>query len=302
LNCTIALETRIGSRPMNQDRLGHWRTGRALLMVVADGLGGHLRGELAAQVSVDYFGSAFQRDARPALADPQQFLTRAMAAAHTAILREAYKLGLPDVPRTVIVACVVQDGHAYWAHIGDCRLYLVRQGRIVVRTRDHTVVQQLLNEGRIAEEAASTHPERNRILQCLGGYQVPRPDPVEKARLARNDVLLLCSDGLWGPLTHRQLLHSLLTEPLKDALGELAELAEQRAGPQCDNVSALAMSWGEDEIAPADGPSTIPSYELPTDVQDFTATDLDFLRMSDEDIEKAIAEIKAALRKTPPER
>jgi serine/threonine protein phosphatase PrpC len=296
LNCVLAQESLIGARPMNQDRLGHWRTGRSLLMVVADGLGGHLRGELAAQVSVEYFGTAFQRDARPALADPEQFLARAMGGAHVAIMREAYKQGLPDVPRTVIVACVVQDGYAYWTHVGDCRLYLVRQGRIHVRTRDHTVVQQLLDEGRIREEALSTHPERNRILQCLGGYQAPRPDPCAKARLARNDVLLLCSDGLWGPLTHRQLLHSLHTRPLEEAIADLAVLAEHRAGPQCDNVTVLAMSWGEDEVADA-GPPTVPRYDLPTDVQDFGATQPDFLRMSDEDIEKAIAEIKAALRK-----
>ena len=302
MNCTVAHQTRIGARAMNQDRLGHWRSGRSLLMVVADGLGGHLRGELAAQVSVDYFGTAFQRDARPALVDPEQFLSRAMTGAHAAILREAFKLGLPDVPRTVIVACVVQDGHAYWAHIGDCRLYLVRQGRIQMRTRDHTIVQQLLDEGRIQEEAISTHPERNRILQCLGGYQVPRPDRIEKTRLAKNDFVILCSDGLWGPLTHRQLLHSLLTRPLQEALDDLAVLAEHRSGPQCDNVTVLAMNWGEEEVAPTDGPPTVPTYELPTDVQDFTATDPDFLRMSDEDIEKAIAEIKAALRKTPPTR
>jgi serine/threonine protein phosphatase PrpC len=298
VNCSLAFETRIGARTTNQDRLGHWRTGRSLLMVVADGLGGHLRGELAAQVSVDYFGAAFQRDARPTLADPQQFLNRAMAGAHVAILREAYKLGLPDVPRTVIVACVVQDGHAYWAHVGDCRFYLVRGGRIIVQTRDHTVVQQLLDSGRIQEEMASTHPERNRILQCLGGFQSPRPDPIAKARLARNDLLLLCSDGLWGPLTQRHLLHALATRSLKEALVELAELAEQRSGPQCDNVTVLALSWGEDPVAAAERPAAIPSYDLPTDVQDFTATDLDFLRMSDEDIDKAIAEIKAALRKT----
>jgi hypothetical protein len=80
---------------------------------------------------------------------------------------------------------------------------------------------------------------------------------------------------------------------------ELAQLAEQRSGAQCDNVTVLAMSWGEEAVAVADEPGTIPSYDLPTDVQDFTATDLDFLRMSDEDIDKAIAEIKAALRKTP---
>jgi hypothetical protein len=109
-------------------------------------------------------------------------------------------------------------------------------------------------------------------------------------------VLLLCSDGLWGPLTHRQLLHSLLTRPLEEAIADLAVLAEHRAGPQCDNVTALAMSWGEDEV-PDQGPRTVPRYDLPTDVQDFSATQPDFMRMSDEDIEKAIADIKAALRK-----
>lgn len=302
MNCTIVQESRIGARSMNQDRVGHWRTAHSLLMVVADGLGGHLHGEIAAQIAVQYFGGAFQRDARPVLAEPEQFLSRSIAGAHAAILREAERRELADTPRTVIVACVVQGGHAYWMHIGDCRLYLVRRGRIVLRTRDHTVVQQLLDEGRIREEALTTHPDRNRLLQCLGSLQAPRPAAGESARLKKNDLLLLCSDGLWGPLTQRQLLHSLMTKELKQAIPELVELAETRAGPQCDNVSVLAMCWGEDEIAPADEPRTVPAEELPTDVQDFTATDPDFLRMSDADIEKAIADIKAALRKTPPQR
>jgi len=185
LNCTLASESRIGTRLTNQDRVGYWRTERSLLMVVADGLGGHQGGELAAQIATDHFGDAFQRGARPALADPKNFLSTTLNDAHGAILREAYRLGLPDGPRTVIVACLVQDGNAFWAHIGDCRLYLVRQGRIVVQTRDHTVVQQLVDSGSIPEEAACTHPERNRILQCLGGYLPPRPDPIAKTRLAR---------------------------------------------------------------------------------------------------------------------
>lgn len=297
MNCSLAFETRLGTRLVNQDRIGHWRTGHSLLMVVADGLGGHLRGELAAQIAVDYFAASFERDAHPVLEHPQQFLYRALVGAHSAILRQAHELGLPDVPRTVIVACVVQDGHAYWTHVGDCRLYLVRQGRILVQTRDHTVVQHLLDSGRIHEEAVSTHPERNRILQCLGGYQPPRPDPIVKARLARDDLLLLCSDGLWGPLPQRQLVHSLSTLPLRQALGELTQLAEQRAGSQCDNVSVLAMCWGEDEVAALDSPETIATCEQSTDVYDFGATEPDYLRMSDADVEKAIAEIKAALRK-----
>jgi serine/threonine protein phosphatase PrpC len=298
LKCTLAQETRIGARKMNQDRIGYWRTGHALLMVVADGLGGHLHGEIAAQVAVQHFATAFQRDARPLLGAPDVFLSRSMNGAHGAILREAQRLDLSDTPRTVIVACVVQEGYAYWTHVGDCRLYLVRRGSILQRTRDHTVVQQLLDAGRIREEAITTHPDRNRLLQCLGSMQAPRPETVERARLKRDDLIVLCSDGLWGPLTQRQLLHALVTRELKQAVPQLADLAEVRAGPQCDNVSLLAMAWGEDEVVPADEPPTVPAEELPTDVQDFTATDPDFMRMSDEDIEKAIADIKAALRKT----
>jgi serine/threonine protein phosphatase PrpC len=119
----------------------------------------------------------------------------------------------------------------------------VRQGRIVLRSRDHTVVQHLLDEGRIREEAMATHPHRNRLLQCLGGIQQPQPDWPPAVRLAGHDILLLCSDGFWGPLTPRQLLHALLSKPLAEAIPELVELAERCAGPECDNISVLAMTW-----------------------------------------------------------
>jgi len=291
---SIAHDTRIGTRRSNQDRLGCWSTDQTLLMAVADGLGGHLHGEVAAELATALLATAFAREARPRLADPGSFLQRSIAAAHAAILREADRRGLPDSPRTVLVACVIQDGYAYWTHVGDSRLYLVREGRVVHRTRDHTVVQRLIDEGRIREEAVASHPERNRLLQCLGGYQSPRPEPVERARLERNDIVVLCSDGLWGPLTQRQLLHALASRELKDAIPELVTLAEHRAGRECDNVSVVAMAWGDDAVPL---PEAAAPQEPRTDIQDFTATDLDFLRMSDEDIDKAIAELKDALRK-----
>ena len=170
MNYDVVKETRIGTRRMNQDCIGSWSTSACLLMSVADGLGGHLHGEVAAQMAIGLLGVSFEREARPRIADPGAFLARAIGAAHVAILREAEKRRLSDTPRTVFVACLVQDGHAYWMHVGDSRLYLIRQGRIVHRTRDHTVVQQLIDEGRIREEAITSHPERNRLLQCLGGY------------------------------------------------------------------------------------------------------------------------------------
>jgi serine/threonine protein phosphatase PrpC len=299
---SILHDSRIGKRKVNQDRVGHWSTPEALLMVVADGMGGHVHGEIAAQVTVELLGRAFHQEARPKLAQPEGFLARNVAAAHTAILLDAQARKMPEAPRTVVVACLVQDGHAYWAHTGDCRLYLFRNSRIHARTRDHSVVQQLVDEGRIREEAVTTHPERNRLLQCLGGVRSPRVDSA-KERLAKNDILLLCSDGLWGPLTQRQLLNALLTQPLDQAVASLVTLAESRAGGECDNISVVAMSWGEEQVRlTEDGPSTVPYEELRTDVQDFTATDVEFLRMSDEDVDKAIDEIKAALRKNATQR
>ena len=292
----IAQASRLGARQINQDRIGQWSTPQTVLMAVADGLGGHLHGEIAAQIAVEVLGKHFQLEARPKLPEPAQFLPRVVMAAHAAILRESRVRELRDVPRTVLAACVVQDGFAHWAHTGDSRLYLFRKGRIHARTRDHSIVQQLVDAGRIREEAVASHPERNRLLQCLGGPQSPRIDAASE-RLAKDDILLLCSDGFWGPLTQRQMLNILLTQPLEEAIAGLAALAETRAGSDCDNTSVVALRWGEEEVRAAeDGPHTVPYAELPTNVQDFTATDLDYLRMSDEDVEKAIADIKAALR------
>ena len=296
----LAKETRLGARRINQDRVGHWQTSDAALLVVADGLGGHARGEVAAELAVELMGAAFQREAKPKLADPDAFLARAMDEGHAAIMLEGERLRLPETPRTVIVACVLQDGCAYWTHVGDCRLYYFRQGRILHRTRDHTVVQQLIDQGRIREEAAASHPERNRLIQCLGGYQKPRLEAPQRERLAKDDILVLCSDGLWGPLTQRQMLHALLSRKLDEAIPELVQLAETRAGPQCDNVTVLAMRWDEEHVGEKTLPLT-PQYGRATEVRDFTATDPDFVHMTDEEIEKAIEELKEALRKgTPP--
>jgi serine/threonine protein phosphatase PrpC len=287
----LCQETRIGTRRMNQDRMGHWATSECMLMAVADGLGGHPYGEVAAEIAIALLAAAFEREAQPRLADPGDFLNRAINAGHAAIVREGERRGVTDTPRTVLVACIVQDGHAYWTHVGDSRLYLIRDGRIVTRTRDHTVVQQLVDSGRIREESVTTHPERNRLLQCLGGYEPPRPAPLTKERLEQHDILLLCSDGFWNPLTQRQLLHALMSRELQAAIPELVELAERRAGPDCDNISVVAMRWAEPTVAGAPQPER-------TEVRDFTATDLDYVRMTDEDIDRAIAELKAALRKS----
>jgi len=299
-------DTRIGKRPYQQDRLAHWRTDDALFLVVADGMGGHAHGDVAAQITVDCLGGAFRGEAKPTVPDPDAFLYRSIGLAHAMVLHQTQRQGLArdplNSPRTTVVACLVQGGYAYWSFVGDSRFYIIRDGRILARTRDHTPVQMLIDAGRIREEAAATHPDRNKLLQCLGGPRPPRAEPTAQARLHPGDILLLCSDGFWGPLTQRQLLMGLLGKDLKQALPELVSLAETRAGPRCDNISVLAAQWLEKAVpAPAE-PMTVPMSEVPTDVRDFGATEPDFLRMSDEEIDRQIAEIRQALKKNDPEK
>ena len=248
---TLFQDTRAGKRPYNEDRLGCWQRDDALLLAVADGMGGHDHGEIAAQIAVDQLGKSFDAEARPKLAAPDRFLASAIGESHAQIAEQARRRKLHNTPRTTVVACVVQDGQAWWSHVGDSRLYLIRKGRVAARTRDHTYVQQLVDSGKIREEAAENHPDRNRVMRCLGGSQPPSIDPAQSMALETDDVLLLCSDGLWGPLTQRQILIGLIGRNPASALPELIALAEARAGAHCDNISVVAMHWQALESAAA---------------------------------------------------
>jgi serine/threonine protein phosphatase PrpC len=249
----IFQDSRIGGRPLNEDRLGHHSTSDALVMVVADGLGGHGHGEVAAEAAVRSIVATFQRQARPRLASPQAFLADAMAGAHTAILAQTNLRKLDDQPRTTCVVCVVQDGVACWAHAGDSRLYVLRNGRVLTRTRDHSRVQMLIDEGRITETEARVHPARNALTSCLGGDISPRFEFSEQLPLRRGDILLLCSDGLWGPLADDAPLALLSLRNAVKAAPGLLDRVESAAGPGRDNLSLLLMAWegGESsDVAP----------------------------------------------------
>ncbi len=293
-------DSRIGARSYQEDRVAHWSTRAALLMVIADGMGGHRNGEMAAQIAVDTLGFDFKRDAKPRVARPEEFVGKSLAHAHAAIQQEAKKMGLPETPATVAVACLVQDGMAYWNHVGDSRLYLLRHGRVVARTKDHSRVQQLVDQGRIREEAIPFHPDRNKLTQCLGASGHPKIGAGEGARLQKDDIVLLCSDGLWGPLSPRQLVNALIARDVRSAVAELVALAESRAGTECDNVSAVAMCWGEEMAIPATEPLDPGGDEPRTEPQGGDGSDTAYLRMSDEDIERAIADIRAAVRRNKP--
>jgi len=239
----IYQDSRRGSRRSNQDRIAYCYSKEALLLLLADGMGGHLHGEVAAQLAAQFISEAFRREAKPTLGDPVLFLRQAMSGAHRAILEHASAAGLAESPRTTCVACVVQDSLACWAHAGDSRLYHIREGRIAAQTKDHSHVQRLIDEGRIREEAYGAHPERNLIYSCLGSNAPPQVDVSEQTRLDLGDTLLLCSDGLWGPLSGKIICAALQRSGIMQAVPELLDEAERRAGRSCDNLSAIAVTW-----------------------------------------------------------
>lgn len=299
---TIYQESRIGRRKNNQDRLAYSYSRDALLMVVADGMGGHLHGEVASHICVQFITEAFQRDARPVLQDPSMFLSRALTNAHNAILDYAFDKNLEEAPRTTVVACIVQDGFAYWAHAGDSRLYVLRQGRIAMHTRDHSRVQLMMDQGLLNAEEAARHPGRNRVYSCLGGNHAPQVEFSKRLPLRDGDVLALCTDGVWGPLGDAALTAGLSEPDIMQAVPALLSRAEELAGQSCDNLSMIAMRWHDDATEPhADAVSTqtmaLDNFTTQLESFDTSRTPASRYDISDDDIEKAISEINAAIQK-----
>ncbi|SMB22874.1 Serine/threonine protein phosphatase [Sterolibacterium denitrificans] len=240
---SIFQESRIGKRKSNQDRMNYSYTRDALLMVVADGMGGHLHGELAAQIAVQTLSESFKSQARTLLADPFQFLSRSLSQAHLAINQYAGKHGLSEAPRTTCIACVVQNNTAHWAHVGDSRLYVIRDAAVLAQTRDHSHVKMLLEQGKIDAAEAARHPARNLVYSCLGGPNPPEIEFSRKTPLQKGDVIALCTDGVWSPFTDDALVRTLATHTPMAAVPQLLDQAEHLAGRHCDNLTLLAMQW-----------------------------------------------------------
>lgn len=293
---SIYQASRQGGRRYNQDRVAYSYSRDALLLVVADGMGGHLHGELAAQTTVQTLAEAFQRHARPKLKDPAGFLQGAMQRAHDAINDHAITHKLLETPHTTCVACVVQDDTVWWAHVGDSRLYLFSDSGLVTRTRDHSTVQQLCDDGLITEDEMKTHPDRNKIYNCLGGYIPPEVEVSRPMPLAEQDSILLCTDGLWGMLTAEQIAATLRAFPLARAVEFLMDHAELRAGHSGDNLSAVAMTWGVQTESGSQSVSTLsmPLNSFTTKMDEFAPTPTD---LAEDEVERAIAEIQNAIKK-----
>jgi protein phosphatase len=303
---SIYQESRKGGRLVNQDRMGYLYTRRSLLMMVADGMGGHARGEVAAETTLQTLATIFQRDAKPTLADPAAFLEHAIQAAHRDLHRYRAENRLPEAPRTTVVACVVQEGIATWAHVGDSRLYLLRGGSIAHRTFDHSRVQGLVASGLIRPEDVKDHPERNRIHNCVGAFVAPKVEIVRKVALHPGDTMLLCSDGLWGALSDSDITEAFGHLTVMRAVPELMSKAMAESGAEPDNCTAIAMSWAGaesmDMIPPTESPVStlvIPEGSIASTVQiPPPGEPSPDEALSEEQINDAVAEIQRAIQRS----
>jgi len=296
---SIFQDSALGARAVNQDRMGYCFTRSSLLMLLADGMGGHLRGEVAAQLAMQTAASVFQRSARPALTDPIGFLDFALRQAHREILQYQKLHGLPEAPRTTVVACVVQGGRAWWAHAGDSRLYRVRDGALLERTRDHSKVESLVALGLLQPDEQERHPERNKVLNCLGSPFEPTIEIGGGVDLLPGDLLLLCSDGLWSCIPEAALCSRLAEGPVSAVVPELVRDAVIAGGRGADNTTALAMSWeGEDRTVDTLGATALPDGAVTTTIA-FGQFDADASPdLSEDEIERTIREIRTAIEKS----
>lgn len=231
-----------GHRPENQDKVEVLVEGPSALIVVVDGMGGHAEGARASELTVEALRKCFEEAGAPVF-DPQGFLTRALALAHERVVEAGEGISMEQRPRATCAVCLVQDSGAYWAHVGDSRVYQLRGGTVSRRSRDHSHVELLLKEGLIGEEEVRNHPMRNYVECCLGG-DVPLPDMsvAERIRVATGDVLLVCTDGFWSGNEEDEIgALSMDGEELAIGLRRLADQAVSRNTPHSDNTSVAAL-------------------------------------------------------------
>lgn len=281
----------LGNRSMNQDRCLVMEAPDAILLCLADGMGGHPKGEMAAQILMDNARRAFLTSRKP-ITSPHFFLSGLMDLSHQQILEFGRNQEPPIEPRTTGVICLVQEDNAYWAHIGDSRLYIMRNGVIHMRTDDHSYVEHLRQQGIISAAQVHTHKYRNYVTRCLGGSNNrPVAELSGPHQLNEKDIVLLCSDGFWGPLGERALVERLFQDqnPLLGGIRELANQAESSSAPESDNVTVVALRWNERAVnlQPADFSMSLSkrkksNLEAPTDVVDVDQAINDLKRIVDD--------------------
>ena len=234
-------QTHIGLvRENNQDAMEYGTlSDTAQYAVVCDGMGGANGGNIASKIAVEVIGSrirdAYRENADPG--SPELLLTSAMATANVGVFDRAQKDEELSGMGTTVVAVITCGHTAYISHVGDSRLYLYRDGVLTQITRDHSVVQELIESGQITEEEARSHPRKNYITRALGVVSEEYGE-YDELELADGDRLLLCTDGLTNEVLTDEI-GNILSLPAEEAAQTLVRSALDGGG--MDNITVVLM-------------------------------------------------------------
>jgi protein phosphatase len=210
---------------------------RGVVFVVADGMGGHRGGEIASRIAVRTILAFYTADSGT---DRAKALTRAFHEANQTIIQEAVSDSALFGMGTTCTALALHQGRAYFAHVGDSRCYLVRRGKILQVTNDHSIVGEMVRSGILSDEDARTHPKRNVITRSLGAQPDVMAETPESVALEVGDTFLLCSDGLTGYLSDIDLSVVLATHAPEEACKILVRMANEQGGR--DNITVQVIT------------------------------------------------------------
>jgi serine/threonine protein phosphatase PrpC len=247
----LALKTtyisQTGQRKRNEDTCGYWTSDTACCWVVSDGAGGHGSGDIASQLVVDTTLEQFANKQEVS----EQAVTDLTTGAHAAVM--SHKHDNPDgddMHATVTILLIDADTRqAVWAHVGDTRVYLFRQRKIALQTRDHSLVQQLIDAGYGDADIIRTHPQRNMLTSAIGsGDELTISVSGAPILVEEGDIFLMCTDGWWEYVEEHvmeEMLHDANSE--QEWLDAMAARVEASAKENADNYTAVVVLVGEME-------------------------------------------------------
>lgn len=240
---TYKVITGTGNRENNEDSAVCLEHNGNYCFVVADGLGGHGKGEVASQKVIEVFQRLFEKN----ITETDSFLQIAFETAQAEVIATQKSANAMLEMKTTAVALVVVDGKCQWGHIGDSRLYLFNKNKIVTRTLDHSVPQMLVLAGEIKEKHVAKHPDRNRLLRVIGiEWDSPKYELSEAYRTADCQAFLLCSDGFWEHIDEKKMRVFLKkSSSAEEWLDQMTnEVKKNGSGQDMDNHTAIAIIVG----------------------------------------------------------
>ena len=245
MRLAISALSKPGGREPNEDAFGWWSSPTGCFCLLCDGAGGHGGGEVASKLAVRVALSHFQ--ATPVGTGPS--IRAAIVAAHDAILTaQSSDDALAQMRSTAVVLAIdTANATASWGHLGDSRLYCFRNGAIISRTTDHSVVQRMVEAGYLTDQDIRSAPERSQLFAALGQQENFAPAVADSPLALRDgDVFLLCTDGFWAPVQDRTMLDTLRDATTAEAwLNMMERDVIAKGGRDQDNYSALAIWCGD---------------------------------------------------------